>query len=82
MPRLALLSMSPPILDADMHNIAAGIEVASLCYFQSNPPIRMLRDLSPMNRALLMGAVWYGYNRYLGVRPVSRPARDSDTLRY
>ena len=82
MPRLALLSMNPPILDPDYHRIAAGVEVGTLCYLTSRPPLRMLRDLSPFHRAILMGAVYYGYESYIGTRSVPVLVSDADTVTY
>jgi hypothetical protein len=42
----------------------------------------MLRDLSPFHRAILMGAIYYGYESYLGTRSVPVPATDADTVNY
>ena len=82
MPHLALLSMNPPILDPDFHRIAAGVEVSTPCYLTARPPLRMLRDLSPFHRAILMGAIYYGYESYLGIRSVPEPVSDADTVTY
>ena len=82
MPRLALLSMNPPILDPDYHRIAAGVDVGTLCYLTTRPPLRMPRDLSPFQRAILMGAIYYGYESYLGTRSVPAHVSDADTVTY
>jgi len=42
----------------------------------------MLRDLSPFHRAILMGAIYYGYESYLGTRSVPAPVTDADTVTF
>ena len=67
-------------LNPDHHRIAAGLEVATLCYLSQRPPLRIIRQLSPMQRAIAMGVLWYGYTTYLNTQPSSRPVNEADLL--
>ena len=82
MPRLALLSMNPPILDDDYHRIASAVECGSLAYVTAKPPLRMLRDLPLFHRCVLSAGIWYAYESYLNTKTVQPVQSDADALNY
>ena len=77
MPRLALHELN--IMEPDMHRTMAAVEVAGLVYFAQRPPLRFVRNLSPFQRALVCGAVFYAYETYLNVK--STPASSGTATR-
>ena len=68
MPRLLLHMMDN--YDPIPNRVAAGIEAGSLCYITATNPFNV--ELPLLQRCVLAGGVWFGYETLLNSLPPTR----------